>query len=293
MKKEFLHKDEILKLNGSNFLFKDSIKEISSYLSKASTVRRGPYFLSEETTEKYEKVRYEIADLLGASSREIIFASPNDVNKLLNSIRKVYLIEELKNFKNIEELKLFTMAKHVDEKLVMVNANSFISRLKINIKILDIDVLYINSDFLYSPNDLLIFYVKREILENIEPYEQGGDMIKKVTLHKSNFAEPPYKFEAGTPNIASILSLGPSVKFIKNHLHELDELFVSFYLNLSNIVNISINDLNKTIEFMDKNQEIREIFKKEKIDIGDKLQLSIYNDREDIDRVINILKRGF
>lgn len=209
---------------------------------------------------------------------------------MLNSIKKSYPIEELKSFNNIEELKLFTMARHVEEKLVMVNANSFISRLKINIKILDIDVLYFNSDFLYGPSDLLIFYVKREILENIEPYEQGGDMIKKVTLLKSNFAEPPYKFEAGTPNISSILSLTPSVKFIKKHLHELDELFVSCYLNLSNITTISINDLNKTIKFLDRDREIKEILKKEKIDIEDKLQLSIYNDREDINKIINILR---
>jgi len=86
---------------------------------------------------------------------------------------------------------------------------------------MDLDVQELNSDFYafsahkaYGPTGVGILYGKRELLEKTPPYRGGGEMIKEVTFEDITLNDLPYKFEAGTPNIADIIALNASLDFV-------------------------------------------------------------------------------
>lgn len=103
---------------------------------------------------------------------------------------------------------------------------------------IDIDVQYLDCDFyclsshkMYGPTGTGILYGKRELLEKMPPYQGGGEMIREVTFEKTTYNDLPYKFEAGTPNIADVVAFRHAMEFIQElgkeniaaHEHELLE----------------------------------------------------------------------
>jgi cysteine desulfurase / selenocysteine lyase len=88
---------------------------------------------------------------------------------------------------------------------------------------LDIDLQELNADFyvfsahkFFGPTGVGILYGKKEILEAMPPYQGGGEMIKEVTFEKTTYADLPYKFEAGTPNIADVVAMKYAIDYIKS-----------------------------------------------------------------------------
>jgi cysteine desulfurase/selenocysteine lyase len=86
---------------------------------------------------------------------------------------------------------------------------------------LDIDVRQLNCDFfafsghkVYGPTGVGVLYGKREILEAMPPYQGGGEMIREVDFEGTTYNDLPYKFEAGTPNIADVVALKSALDFI-------------------------------------------------------------------------------
>jgi cysteine desulfurase/selenocysteine lyase len=86
-----------------------------------------------------------------------------------------------------------------------------------------IDVKSLNCDFyafsghkMYGPTGVGVLYGKRSLLEAIPPYQGGGEMIKEVSFTQTTYNEIPYKFEAGTPNIAGVIGLSKAIDFIQN-----------------------------------------------------------------------------
>ena len=86
---------------------------------------------------------------------------------------------------------------------------------------LDIDVTQLNCDFfvfsghkIYGPTGVGVLYGKKQLLESMQPYQGGGEMIKEVTFEKTTYNELPFKFEAGTPNIADVIALKPAIDFM-------------------------------------------------------------------------------
>ncbi len=67
---------------------------------------------------------------------------------------------------------------------------------------------------MYGPTGTGVLFGKKNILENMIPYQGGGDMIKEVRFEKTTFNDLPYKFEAGTPNIVGVIGLSEAVKYI-------------------------------------------------------------------------------
>src|SRR5690606_25077894 len=85
----------------------------------------------------------------------------------------------------------------------------------------NIDVKKLKADFycfsahkLFGPTGTGILYGKRKILESIPPFRGGGEMIKEVTFEKTTYNDIPYKFEAGTPNIADVIALKTAIEYV-------------------------------------------------------------------------------
>ena len=83
-----------------------------------------------------------------------------------------------------------------------------------DMKELDCDFYAFSAHKLYGPTGLGVLYGKREILEQMPPYQYGGDMVKSVTIEKTVFADPPARFEAGTPAIVQTVGLQKAVEYV-------------------------------------------------------------------------------
>lgn len=99
---------------------------------------------------------------------------------------------------------------------VLVDGAQAVQHLSVDVKELDCDFFAFSGHKIYGPTGIGILYGKKELLEAMPPYQGGGDMISKVTFEKTSFNELPYKFEAGTPNIADAIGLGKAVEYIRS-----------------------------------------------------------------------------
>ena len=88
------------------------------------------------------------------------------------------------------------------------------SHLTIDVQKLDCDFFVFSAHKLYGPTGMGVMYGKRELLEAMPPYMGGGEMIKEVTFEKTTYNDIPFKFEAGTPNIADVIAFQEALKFI-------------------------------------------------------------------------------
>jgi len=124
------------------------------------------------------------------------------VNHASNSVGTVNPIREI--------IKL----AHQAGALVLIDGAQGIAHLPVDVQELDCDFYAFSGHKMYGPTGIGILYGKRAVLEKIPPYMGGGEMIKEVTFEKTTYNDLPYKFEAGTPNIADSIALKTAVDFI-------------------------------------------------------------------------------
>jgi cysteine desulfurases, SufS subfamily len=98
--------------------------------------------------------------------------------------------------------------------LVLVDGAQSSVHLDIDVQAMDCDFFAFSSHKVYGPTGIGILYGKKEILEAMPPFQGGGEMIKEVTLEKTTYADLPYKFEAGTPNIADAVAFKAAIEFV-------------------------------------------------------------------------------
>ena len=97
---------------------------------------------------------------------------------------------------------------------VLLDGAQACSHLHVDVQELDCDFLVISSHKLYGPTGVGVLYGKRECLDEMPPYQGGGEMIKEVTFERTTYNELPYKFEAGTPNIADVIAFDQALGFV-------------------------------------------------------------------------------
>ncbi|MDP1721814.1 MAG: cysteine desulfurase [Candidatus Gottesmanbacteria bacterium] len=99
--------------------------------------------------------------------------------------------------------------------LVLVDAAQAVPHMKINVKDWDADIVAFSSHKMLGPTGVGVLWGKKELLEEFSPYQYGGEMIKEVHVDRTVFADPPHKFEAGTPHIAGVIGLGAAVDYLE------------------------------------------------------------------------------
>ncbi|MBN1009115.1 cysteine desulfurase [Amphritea pacifica] len=97
---------------------------------------------------------------------------------------------------------------------VLIDGAQAVPHLQIDVQTLDADFYAFSGHKVYGPTGIGVLYGKREILEQMQPYQGGGDMISEVTFEQTEYNELPYRFEAGTPNIAGAIGLGCALDYL-------------------------------------------------------------------------------
>lgn len=102
------------------------------------------------------------------------------------------------------------------ETIVLIDGAQAVSHLTVDVQALGCDLYAFSGHKLYAPTGIGVLWGKRELLEKLPPWMGGGEMIKEVTFEKTIYNEIPFKYEAGTPNIAGAVGLAAAIRYISN-----------------------------------------------------------------------------
>lgn len=150
--------------------------------------------------------------------------------KLLSNRTKIVSVNHASNsLGTINPIKRIIDLAHENGAVILIDGAQAGAHIEIDVQSLDCDFYCLSSHKMYGPTGTGILYGKKEILEKMPPYQAGGEMIKEVTFAKTTYNDLPYKFEAGTPNIADVIAFGQAIEFINGlgkevmaaHEHEL------------------------------------------------------------------------
>lgn len=97
---------------------------------------------------------------------------------------------------------------------VLLDGAQAVAHTAVDVAELDCDFYAFSGHKVFGPTGIGVLYAKRDLLERMPPYQGGGDMIRTVTFEKTEYNDLPYKFEAGTPNIAGAIGLGEALRYV-------------------------------------------------------------------------------
>lgn len=141
----------------------------------------------------------------------------NNIDKLItNKTKLVSVIHQSNVFGTINPIKkIINYAKKVNA-ITLVDAAQSIPHSHVDVQDLDCDFLAFSGHKMLGPTGIGVLYGKTELLESMPPFMGGGDMINTVTMTESTWNDIPYKFEAGTPNIAQAIGLGAAIDYLNS-----------------------------------------------------------------------------
>lgn len=139
----------------------------------------------------------------------------DEYKKLLNSKTKLVSIVQISNvLGTVNPIKEIIEIAHAQNIPVLVDGAQAVAHQTVDVQELDCDFYVFSGHKLFGPTGTGILYGKQKWLEEMPPYQTGGNMIRTVSFEKTTYAELPEKFEAGTPNIAGIIGLGAAIQYL-------------------------------------------------------------------------------
>ncbi|MEX0729431.1 MAG: cysteine desulfurase [Aquisalimonadaceae bacterium] len=142
--------------------------------------------------------------------------SLDDVESRINGRTRIVSIMHVSNalgtINPIGEIIRLAHAKGVP---VLVDGAQAVPHMRVDVQALEADFYVFAGHKLYGPSGVGVLYGRYELLKAMPPWQGGGDMIRSVSFERTEFAEPPARFEAGTPNIAGVIGLGAAVDYIR------------------------------------------------------------------------------
>lgn len=139
-----------------------------------------------------------------------------EVKKLLSEKTKMVAFNHASNtLGTVNPVKQITQMAHAVGAKVLIDGAQSTSHLEVDVKELNVDFFAFSAHKMYGPTGLGILYGKRGMLEKMPPYQGGGEMIKDVSFDQTTYNDIPYKFEAGTPDIANVIALNKAIEFIE------------------------------------------------------------------------------
>ncbi|MEM9886134.1 MAG: cysteine desulfurase [Bacteroidota bacterium] len=139
-----------------------------------------------------------------------------EYEKLLNERTKIVSVVHVSNtLGTINPIAAIIEKAHAKDIPVLIDGAQATPHVKIDVQALDADFYAFSAHKVYGPTGMGVLYGKRKWLDLMPPYQGGGEMIATVSFEKTTYNELPYKFEAGTPNIAGSVALGAAIDFVE------------------------------------------------------------------------------
>ena len=139
----------------------------------------------------------------------------DEFEQLLTGNTKLVAITHMSNaLGTINPVQKIVAAAHAKNIPVLLDGAQSVPHMSVDVQALDCDFYVLSGHKLYGPAGIGVLYGKQALLEDMPPYQGGGDMIRKVTFAETEYAGLPYKFEAGTPAIADVIGLGAAIDYL-------------------------------------------------------------------------------
>ena len=147
--------------------------------------------------DRGELVMDAFAELIGPRTRIVAVGHVSNALGTINPVRKIV---ELAHARGVP---------------VLVDGAQAAPHLKVDVSELDCDFYAISAHKMFGPSGIGVLWAREELLERMPPYQGGGDMISSVSFEKTTYNRIPFRFEAGTPNIAGAVGLGATVDYLE------------------------------------------------------------------------------
>jgi len=244
----------------------------------------------------------------------------NQAKKLINKNTAIVSISMISNALGTQnDVKSLIKLAKKHKAITIVDAAQAIAHKKINVKELDCDFLAFSGHKTFAPFGIGVLYGKYKLLDKMRPFHFGGDMIESVSFNSSTFQIPPYKFEAGTQNITGAIALGEAISFINkigiknienyeskltdytyNKLKTIKGITIYKPKNSQNIISFNLNEIHchDVAQILSDKFNIciraghhcaMPLMTKLKIAGTCRISISIYNTKEDINKLISSL----
>lgn len=144
------------------------------------------------------------------------------LDKNLNEKTKIVSVNQVSNALGIINpiKEIIAKTRQLSNAFIIIDAAQSAPHFKIDVQQMDCDFLVFSGHKMYAPMGTGILYGKEEVLRKISPFHGGGEMIATCSFEKTTYADLPFKFEAGTPNVGGNIALGTAIDFIENIGHE-------------------------------------------------------------------------
>ncbi len=210
--------DEIIFTRGTT----ESVNLVASSFSK-KFVNKGDEVLISAMEHHSNIVPWQLACKERDAQLKVIPINKNgeiimeEYYKMLNEKTRIVAVTHVSNsMGTINPVKQIIDAAHNKNIPVLIDGAQAMPHLEVNVSELDCDFYCFSGHKMYGPMGVGVLYGKEEWLNQIPPYQGGGEMINEVTFAKTTFNKLPFKFEAGTPNVADVLGLEKALTFISS-----------------------------------------------------------------------------
>lgn len=254
------------------------------------------------------------------------FLDLDHLNELISS-KKVKLVS-LSHMSNvlgtIVPIDRIIKIAHENDIPVLVDGAQSVPHMPVDVKNMDCDFLVFSAHKMLGPTGVGVLYAKKEFLEKMRPFMGGGDMIKEVFKFHTNYNEVPYKFEAGTPNIADVVGFGAAIDYlekigmenVRKHEIELTQYALKSILSIDyltiygpkdpnhrggvisfNIADIHPHDLatimnDHGIAIRSGHHCAQVLMQRLDVPATSRASFYIYNTKEEIDKFVNAIKEA-
>lgn len=252
--------------------------------------------------------------------------SEEEIKSKITDKTKIVGITHVSNvLGTINNIKEIIKYAHKKGAVVVVDLSQSIPHFEIDVQDLDCDFAVFSGHKMLAPLGIGVLYGKREILNKMEPFIMGGDMIEYVYEQYTTFAPLPNKFEAGTQNVEGVVGLGAAIEYIKNigykTIHELEEEvllyarqelskleYLDLYLtpnikNHSGVISFNIKGVHPhdVASILDSygvcvrsgNHCAQPLLRYMGLDSTCRASFYFYNTKEDVDKLVNSLNKAY
>lgn len=140
-----------------------------------------------------------------------------DFKAKLNSKTKIFAFTACSNtLGTVNDMKALTAAAHKVGAKVLIDGAQIVSQEAVNVQDIDCDFFVFSGHKIFAPFGIGVLFGKKDLLDQMPPYQGGGSMISKVSFEKTTFNEAPFRFEAGTPNVEGAIALHVALDFVSS-----------------------------------------------------------------------------
>ncbi len=208
--------EEIVFVQGTT----EGINLVAQSFGKSSLIQGDEIIIS--TMEHHSNIVpwQMLAEQIGVTIKVIPLTEAGEINfeayqrSLSSNVRLVAITHVSNVLGTLNPIKKMTELAHQYNAKVLVDGAQAFGHIPVDVQALDCDFYVFSAHKAYGPTGIGVLYGKKELLEKMPPYQGGGNMIESVSFTKTTYAATPYKFEAGTPNIAASAGLSAALDYI-------------------------------------------------------------------------------